>query len=262
MSVVGTDKQPVQAFQINAPPGSIPTSDTVSIDTRIDPETGQRIVLWSDIQQVFEGARSLRNGGHAVSFLAGNDLKNLDPLRISHHPGVILEVVVESLGHGKQAISDNLIPSLPLFPPNLVSSTATPLNINQKSNELTTSLTEDIAGTHAITRQVAGLSITGAENTHQSLAVYSGDLNPEARQSLQVYNQLHGSYVEAIIAGQESQVAIIKHSMEVHFDRLQAEMDKNRDLQQQIHELQQSTKQEVLAKHNEMLEQQEKMRKE
>ncbi|KAI8598370.1 hypothetical protein EDD21DRAFT_406882 [Dissophora ornata] len=240
MADVGTDEQPVQAFRINAPPGSISALDTVSIDTRIDPETGRHIVLWSDIQEAFEGARSIRNGGRAVSFQIGKDLKKLDPRRISYYPGVILEVVVESLGHYKQVIA---------------TSTATPHNINtsaQKSN----------TGTHSITRQVAGLSITGAKNTHQSLALYSGDLSPEARQSLQMYSQLHGSYVEAIMSGQEAQAAIIKHSMEVHFDRLQAEIDKNSDLQRQIHELQQTTRQEVLAKQNEMLQQQEEMLKE
>ncbi|KAF8923094.1 hypothetical protein BGZ58_003352, partial [Dissophora ornata] len=249
MTVDGTEERPVQAFRINAPQGSIPASNTVSINTRIDPETGQRIVLWSDIQEVFKGAQGLRNGECAVSFETGNDFKKLDPPRIGHHPGVILEVVVESPGHGKQAIPDNFIPSSPSFPHTLTSSTATPLNIKtsaQKSNELVTNLTANIAGVHTITQQETDLS---TKNTHQSLSVYSGNLNPEAGESLQVYNQLHSSHLETIISGQETQAAII----EVHFQRLQEEMDKNRDLQQKMYELQQSTKKELLEKHNEML---------
>ncbi|KAI8604358.1 hypothetical protein EDD21DRAFT_222961 [Dissophora ornata] len=265
MTVDGTNERPVQAFRIKAPPGSIPASDTVSINTRIDPETEQRIVLWSDIQEVFKGAQGLWNGGCAVSFEIGNDLKKLDPLRISHHPGVILEVVVESPGHDKQSIPDNLIPSLPPFPHALTSNTATSLNIKtsaQKSNELVTNLSADIAGVHAITQQAASLSFASTENTHQSLSVYSGNLNPEARESLQAYNQLHGSYFKAIISGQETQATIIMRSTEQHFRQLQEEMDKNRGLLQQIHELQESTRLEVLTKHNEMLQQQEAMRQE
>ncbi|KAF8930582.1 hypothetical protein BGZ58_008167 [Dissophora ornata] len=257
MIAVGTDEQPVQAFRINALPGSISASNTVSINTGIDPETGQYIVLWSNIQDLFKGALGIKNGGREVAFLAGNDLKNLDPLRISHHPGVILEVVIESPGHDNQAISDNLIPSSPPITHTLVSSTATPCNIKasaQKSNEMTANLKTDTAEVHALTGQAVGLSFASTENTHQSLSVQSGIWNPEAQESFQAFNQLYDSYFKADLS--ESQMEIIKHSIEVHFDRLQAELDKNRNLRQQIHESQQqheTMRQELLEKQQHIL---------
>ncbi|KAF9357464.1 hypothetical protein BGX34_009359 [Mortierella sp. NVP85] len=75
------------------------SSEIISIPTRHDPKTRQRVVRWKDILQCFENAKYVMDsGGNTVLFLTDDDLEDLLPLRIPHHPGVILEVVTpESL---------------------------------------------------------------------------------------------------------------------------------------------------------------------
>ncbi|KAF9349048.1 hypothetical protein BGX34_002092, partial [Mortierella sp. NVP85] len=77
-----------QAFRSTSSP------KIISIPTCHDPTTSQRVVRWRDIQQYFENAQGVMNGEVAVIFLTNNNLEDLVPLRIAHHPGVVLEVVV------------------------------------------------------------------------------------------------------------------------------------------------------------------------
>ncbi|KAK3825452.1 MAG: hypothetical protein J3Q66DRAFT_436522 [Benniella sp.] len=70
------------------------SSEVVTIPTRHDPMSNQRVVCWKDIQQYFENARGVFNGNDAVLFLTDDDLEYLIPHRIAHHPSVILEVLV------------------------------------------------------------------------------------------------------------------------------------------------------------------------
>lgn len=52
-----------------------PQSRTVDIDTRLDNKTGERIILWKDVQMVFKDALYIRNGGTAVSFLMDDNFE-------------------------------------------------------------------------------------------------------------------------------------------------------------------------------------------
>ncbi|KAG0240498.1 hypothetical protein BGX31_001913 [Mortierella sp. GBA43] len=70
----------------------------VTIPTRQDTKSGQRIVRWKDVQQCFENAKTIMNGEDIVLFLTDDDLEDLIPLRIAHHPGVVLEVVTQDGG--------------------------------------------------------------------------------------------------------------------------------------------------------------------
>ncbi|KAI8358169.1 hypothetical protein B0O80DRAFT_275402 [Mortierella sp. GBAus27b] len=70
------------------------SSEVVTIPTRLDSKSGQRVVRWKDIQQHFENAKTILNGKCSVLFLTDDNLEDLIPLRIAHHPGVVLEVVV------------------------------------------------------------------------------------------------------------------------------------------------------------------------
>jgi hypothetical protein len=56
--------QPVQAFK------SLSTHQVTNIRTLVDPKTGERIVLWSDIKVAFKNAESIRSGDYLVSFMA------------------------------------------------------------------------------------------------------------------------------------------------------------------------------------------------
>ncbi|KAG0222965.1 hypothetical protein BGX31_008774 [Mortierella sp. GBA43] len=65
----------------------------VTIPTRQDPKSRQRVIRWKDILLYFVDAQCVKHGGDVVLFLTDDDLEDLVPLRIAHHPGVVLEVV-------------------------------------------------------------------------------------------------------------------------------------------------------------------------
>ncbi|KAI8350804.1 hypothetical protein B0O80DRAFT_127238 [Mortierella sp. GBAus27b] len=71
------------------------TSKIISIPALRDAKSGQDIVRWQDILRYFENAKSLANGSDTVLFLTDEALEDLIPLRIAHHPGVVLEVVTQ-----------------------------------------------------------------------------------------------------------------------------------------------------------------------
>ncbi|KAF9998845.1 hypothetical protein BGZ65_005720 [Modicella reniformis] len=75
-----------------------PSSPIVNIPTVIDPRTGERIVLWEDIQSMFNKAESIWNGRSLVMFMKDENLKQGIPERIAYHPGIVLDVVVEDNG--------------------------------------------------------------------------------------------------------------------------------------------------------------------
>jgi hypothetical protein len=59
--------QPLQAFRSR----SVTDSD-VNIPTQVDPKTGALVVLWRDIQDVFENVKTIRNGKSLVPFVNEN----------------------------------------------------------------------------------------------------------------------------------------------------------------------------------------------
>jgi hypothetical protein len=61
--------QPIQAFRCRS------TDEVFHIPAIIDTITEQHIVLWSDIQDVLDGAKSIRNGELVVPFMKDDELK-------------------------------------------------------------------------------------------------------------------------------------------------------------------------------------------
>jgi hypothetical protein len=51
------------------------SSKIVTIPTRQDTKSGQRIVRWKDVQQCFENAKTIMNGEDIVLFLTDDDLE-------------------------------------------------------------------------------------------------------------------------------------------------------------------------------------------
>ncbi|KAI8594225.1 hypothetical protein EDD21DRAFT_449528, partial [Dissophora ornata] len=70
----------------------------IHIPTKYDRTTSQYVVRWKDIQLYFENAKYVLNGHEVVTFISGDDLEDLTPLRISYHAGVVLEVVTDTKG--------------------------------------------------------------------------------------------------------------------------------------------------------------------
>ncbi|KAF9364928.1 hypothetical protein BGX34_012035 [Mortierella sp. NVP85] len=95
-----------QKFRLFTYPG-LSSSDEIAIDTRQDPKTGQRFVLWRDIQLVFRNAQYIRKGGALVSFMTDEDFEDLIPHRIIYHPGITLDVVVVDSEQPQASSSSN-----------------------------------------------------------------------------------------------------------------------------------------------------------
>ncbi|KAF9351706.1 hypothetical protein BGX34_000413, partial [Mortierella sp. NVP85] len=89
-----TDQQPLQAIRSRS------ANEVIRVATRHDAMSGKQIVLWSDIQNVFKDAVSIRKGDVLVSFETDSTFTPLVPLRISYYPNDVLEVVTEGNGGG------------------------------------------------------------------------------------------------------------------------------------------------------------------
>ncbi|KAF9936879.1 hypothetical protein BGZ65_001975, partial [Modicella reniformis] len=83
------------------------SSKVIVIPTRHDTKSGQRIVRWKDIQQCFKDAQYIMNGEEVVLFLTDDDLDDLIPLRIAHHPDVVLDVVTADSGQNDSSSTMN-----------------------------------------------------------------------------------------------------------------------------------------------------------
>ncbi|KAK3815420.1 MAG: hypothetical protein J3Q66DRAFT_389258 [Benniella sp.] len=82
-----------QAFRAQA------SSKIISIPTRYDGKSNQRVIRWTDIQRCFKNAHYVMHGEDVVLSLTDGDLEDLIPLRIAHHPGVVLAVVITDDSH-------------------------------------------------------------------------------------------------------------------------------------------------------------------
>ncbi|KAF9363665.1 hypothetical protein BGX34_003598 [Mortierella sp. NVP85] len=92
----------LQAFTTRSQP------KIITIPTRHDPKSKQHVIRWKDILQFFKDAQGVMNGDSTVLFLTDDDLEDLVPLRIAHHPNAILEVVVATDGqHGSDPFSNS-----------------------------------------------------------------------------------------------------------------------------------------------------------
>ncbi|KAF9357776.1 hypothetical protein BGX26_003084 [Mortierella sp. AD094] len=81
---------------------SVPYAPTANINPRFDVKSGQHIILWSDVQRVFQDAQYVLDGTEMVSFLVDDNWEEIKPLRILANPGVVLDV---ALGTGSNSQS-------------------------------------------------------------------------------------------------------------------------------------------------------------
>ena len=63
------EMQPTQAFRCRS------SGKIVNIETFIDPKSGERIVLWKDVQRAFKNAESIWKGSCMLSFLKDEDFE-------------------------------------------------------------------------------------------------------------------------------------------------------------------------------------------
>jgi len=180
-------------------------------------------------------------------------VERVTPLRIAYHPDTVLEVVHDS-------------PSQV----NAIRETASLLDTKHdhgRSQECHTNdnsaccqpASDHSTHIHTSAQNMATLTIADTETDSHSLITYPVR-SPEGVQSrISKSNHLYNSYLSAIMTGQEMQAATIKQSIDVGFDRLQAELEKNKELQgqllstqQEMQQLQQQTREELVEKQNEI----------
>ncbi|KAG0329760.1 hypothetical protein BGZ99_000495 [Dissophora globulifera] len=187
------------------------SSRTFTIDALYDKKTGQHVIRWTDVLQVCKGASYVSSNGKLVPFLTDEDLENLIPLRIAYQQDTIFDVVFAATAHIMDISSYN------------------------------TTAVDGTAHIQATTHQISNLSIA-SDDPFKALVVLgsdTADLTPRAQVSFMAYSQLYKSFLAAVKAGQQTQVVEIKSAMDVHFDRLQQEMDRNHNLLVQLRDLQQ-----------------------
>ncbi|KAF9939168.1 hypothetical protein BGZ67_009830 [Mortierella alpina] len=226
-----------QAFRLSPTAESVAPSTIIRIATRLDPRTAEHIVLWQDILDVFEHAKYLMNGETAVSFMVDDSFNRLLPLRIAYQSDVALDVVVDSLPTQAQ---------LPAYSDSMAAAGTGPMT---RTLSGTTDDNQSVLSHHsslcrhkddeALAEEIQSLAILSApdtqdESTDNGLTILSTNMTASIRLSLHSYNQLYGSYFQAIMKGQIAQAVEIKDSMKEHFGSLQSEMDKNKALQEKM----------------------------
>ncbi|KAG0226067.1 hypothetical protein BGX31_007411 [Mortierella sp. GBA43] len=235
-------EQPMQALRCKA------MDEIMNVPARMDPKAGHYIVLWRDIQRVFENAKFVRNGTSLVPFMTEENFEEIVPQRIEYHPRVVLEVVL-----GGNSATD-LTDSTEVVPP-----------CEGSTYHDNTSGTTDVS---LHTQGDGTLVITDTGAGDQPLVKYHERSSDGTQSSLGVYNQLYSSYFRAIVSAQETQTSDIKESIDEHFNRLQVDMTKNVahqeqlvQVQQQLLQMQLQSREELLAKLHQMEQVQEQTRR-
>ncbi|KAK3815375.1 MAG: hypothetical protein J3Q66DRAFT_208502 [Benniella sp.] len=197
------------------------SSEIISIPTRHDPKTRQRVVRWKDILQCFENAKYVMDdGGNTVLFLTDDDLEDLLPLRIPHHPGVVLEVVMPDTGQG-----DSL--------------SMTSRSIENGSGQMRIEASSSTSG--SMERGVIATRMTGGVNS-QALVRLSRDPSETALQGIHTSSTGHSQLRSESNMPQQEQL----HQLQQQIQQLQQQMERlqhNPQLHQHMEQTQDIQKQ-------------------
>ncbi|KAF9979997.1 hypothetical protein BGZ65_005701, partial [Modicella reniformis] len=214
-----SSKQLSQAFRNPS------TLKVANIPTVIDLKTGRPIILWRYIQAAFEKAKAILNGDSLVSFMIDENNNEVIPLRIAYHPGIVLDVIMETISIGEAV----------------------------RLSQIHSAGKEESKDHDDRSNQTVSTSTIADNKNDQSLIIYPKTI-PEVSPSsfMLTHNPLHNDSLLTIMSGQ----AIMKQSMDQNFELLKDEVTKNKELQHQIvhlQELQQQTGQQLLKKQEEIL---------
>ncbi|KAK3815335.1 MAG: hypothetical protein J3Q66DRAFT_344377 [Benniella sp.] len=99
------------------------SSNIITIPVVRDAKNGKDVVRWKDIRQCFLNAHYITNGKDMIMFMTDENLEDLIPLRIAHHPGVVLEVVTLD----DQQIGSSSMNNSGSAQPSVLSGSATPV---------------------------------------------------------------------------------------------------------------------------------------
>ncbi|KAG0350945.1 hypothetical protein BGZ54_003509, partial [Gamsiella multidivaricata] len=249
MTLDATDLRLSQAFRLRTSPGSSTQADIVKVKTRIDTNTGQHIILWRDVLLYFENAKCAMNADNVVAFLADDNFVNLEPLRIDHHPGVVLDVVV---GSGGQSTIDCARDEEPLQQTvsTISAAPSSIMGMPAKATDLLQCISPSYAAAddaESVTQQVTALSISDQTSSTKGPVVCSTEMTQQLTMSSQASLNQCSLQLRDIQRGQNDiqcgQIEIV------------TEVRKSRFLQEQIFLLQQQ----MDEKQKQMLQMQQQM---
>ncbi|KAF9347445.1 hypothetical protein BGX34_003138, partial [Mortierella sp. NVP85] len=162
-----------QGFRIVSASSSTPTGHSiVFVPSKPDKKTGERIILWRDIQREIKNADRIRNGNKSVVFMTDDDFEELIPQRILYHPGVILDVIVEAQEETVGLSSETLESSRAL--------------VRGSTQSMDKHTGADVA---SAVQQIANLSIATTDAVDKSLIIQSALLDKEDETPLQQHDQ-------------------------------------------------------------------------
>ncbi|KAI1299065.1 hypothetical protein EDD11_006549 [Mortierella claussenii] len=248
MANAESHEQRTQAFRLCSSSSHGPSLDAEIrvIPARQDSRTGEHIILWRDIQDHFANAERIVNGDRAVLFMTDDNFEYLMPKRIPYHPGVVLDVIVaEAVPVSTPAQAEWVMLSAQGYD-------ALPLDsvLQQVS---------DLAISDAVVTPSQALRVSSPQHTHS-------ESSTGMQLSSQILSQPREWDIHAILSGQEMQTENIKSAVRYYFDKLHAQVEKNRLLQEQqlllqqdMNQLQHNMDEENRRWQQEMTKQQEEM---
>ncbi|KAF9348138.1 hypothetical protein BGX34_002658 [Mortierella sp. NVP85] len=169
----GTDDY-FQEFRVLPASFLSPVSDnTIFISSKFDKKSGERVVLWKDIQKGIKNADHVKDGEKLVSFMTDDDLEELIPQRIQYHPGVVLGVIVTDREQASHATPNTSILSRASF------QASTQGQTNAVSNDLAHQRNRGSADIASFVQHLSNLSVATADAVDRGLAMQSAILDNE-----------------------------------------------------------------------------------
>ncbi|KAF9346357.1 hypothetical protein BGX34_004019 [Mortierella sp. NVP85] len=209
---------PPQAFRSRS------SSKVISIPTRYDTRSKKDVVRWKDILLFFEDARIVMNGELPVLFLTDEDLEDLIPLRIAHHPDVVLQVVLKTDDQPDQSATVPSESDLSKIPEDM---SGRHLFVGSSGNDTRTS-----------TRDVMALRITEIDDS-RALVVHSQSTPLESRVSLHTSSPSVTSVQGHLTSSADPSVDEGANRISLQMDSIMAQQEELRQLKEKVRQMQQ-----------------------
>ncbi|KAF9353439.1 hypothetical protein BGX34_011564 [Mortierella sp. NVP85] len=236
------------------------SSNIILIPTRYDGRSKQHVIRWKDIQLRFKDAQFVMNGENTVLFLTDDDLEDLIPLRIAHHPEVVLEVAITDenqvmrdaqQGDSRSMVQrdDRDVASLKIG--DVENNQALVVRSHGHTAAVAVQLLPDTSTSHC--QQETGDNVTLQEQLHelqQQMAGVFGKMQQSEQQTQHAQQQMQDQIDKILQTLQQTNRQLTEHTqrmtqqLDLHRQQLEEALyTSQHQLQQQIEMVQQKTEQ-------------------
>ncbi|KAF9170250.1 hypothetical protein BGX21_009345 [Mortierella sp. AD011] len=206
------------------------TSEVFHVQTKPDKTTGQRVILWKDILLPCPDAKYVVNGTKIVTFMTGDDFKDLIPLRIEYQPNATLEIVLrgmENTGDNTDNAPRDFTSKLNITSPPETESSNNPLQTWKDRSRIDTFQERQQHHTN--------LSKSHTPSSSVGLIGRSAATAQESQAPLESY--------PLVMDDQANQTTGIMTVMDQHFNNLKVEMQRIKILKTQLVQMQKNIRQ-------------------